>query len=51
MNCLCLRPFNFTLRDVILDPFMGSGTTGVVAKKLERDFMGIDIKGRVCGDC
>lgn len=29
--------------DLILDPFMGAGTTGVVAIRLDRQFIGIDI--------
>ena len=28
--------------DVVLDPFMGSGTTGAVCKKMGRSFIGID---------
>ena len=27
--------------DVVLDPFFGSGTTGAVAKRLKRNFIGI----------
>ena len=34
---------NFTNeKDVVLDPFMGTGTTGVVCSKLGRDFIGIE---------
>jgi len=29
--------------DTILDPFMGSGTTGVVSKRFNRNFIGIEI--------
>lgn len=28
--------------DVVLDPFVGSGTTGLAARQLERDFVGIE---------
>ena len=30
--------------DLVLDPFMGSGTTGRVCDKLERSFVGYDLK-------
>lgn len=33
---------------VVLDPYMGSGTTAIVAKKLGRDYIGIDINPKYC---
>jgi len=36
-------PLNTILCGVVLDPFMGSGTTAVVARKLERNFVGIEL--------
>ena len=34
--------------DVVLDPFMGSGTTGKMAILANRDFIGIDISQEYC---
>jgi len=32
-----------TVQPIILDPFFGSGTVGLVAKKLNRDYLGIEL--------
>lgn len=34
--------------DLVLDPFVGSGTSGVAAKLLKRNFIGIDIVPEYC---
>lgn len=33
---------------VVLDPFMGSGTTAIVAKKLQRKYIGFEINSKYC---
>jgi site-specific DNA-methyltransferase (adenine-specific) len=35
-------------QDIVLDPFVGSGTTCVAAKKLNRHYVGIDINPTYC---
>ncbi len=34
--------------DIVLDPFIGSGTTAVVAKKMQRHYIGIEINPDYC---
>jgi len=34
--------------DIVLDPFIGSGTTGVVAKRMDRSFIGVEINQEYC---
>jgi hypothetical protein len=40
-SCDC--PENKPVPALVLDPFMGSGTTGLVAYKLGRDYVGIEL--------
>ena len=42
------RIISSTTAKNILDPFMGSGTTALAAKKLGRNFIGIDISPEYC---
>ena len=37
-----------TVPGVVLDPFMGSGTTALVAHRLDRDFVGIELSPEYC---
>jgi len=37
--------------DIVLDPFVGSGTTAVAAKKLNRNYIGIDVVREYCDLC
>lgn len=45
---LARRCIESTNAQIILDPFMGSGTTAVAAKRLKKSFIGIDISPEYC---
>ena len=46
MRMFSYGAFNSFEGDIILDPFVGTGTTCVVAKKMNRRFIGIDISAK-----
>lgn len=45
---LAKRCIESTNAQIILDPFMGSGTTAIAAKRLGKSFIGIDISAEYC---
>ncbi|MCW4010042.1 MAG: site-specific DNA-methyltransferase [Candidatus Bathyarchaeota archaeon] len=47
-EALCIKPMLSSSRpgDIVFDPFAGGGTTAVVAKRLERRFLGCDISSK-----
>ena len=43
----CIKLYSY-IGDVVLDPFVGSGTTCLAAKELRRQYIGIDISKKYC---
>ena len=46
---LIVRIISSTSANIVLDPFMGSGTTAIACRALKRDYIGIEISPQYCG--
>ena len=44
---MCINLLSYK-NDIVLDPFVGSGTTAKVAKKLNRNYIGFEISENYC---
>jgi modification methylase len=45
---LASRCVEATQGSIVLDPFFGSGTVGLAAKKISKQYIGIDISAEYC---
>ena len=45
---MCIRDRYSPVNSIVLDPFCGSGTTGVAAIKQNREFVGIELNKQYC---
>jgi site-specific DNA-methyltransferase (adenine-specific) len=43
----CIEGWSF-IEDVVLDPFLGVGTTALACKKMNRQYIGMDISKEYC---
>ena len=48
LSSRCINMLSYT-GDIVLDPFMGSGTTGVSAERLKRNWIGIELNPDYAG--
>ncbi len=44
-NCLKILSYE---NDIVLDPFMGSGTTAIVCEEMKRQWLGFEISKQYC---
>ncbi len=47
-RCSCKCGLSETVRPIVLDPFLGSGTTAIVAESLNRNWIGIELSATYC---